>query len=127
MFVFVSAYDPYDTVIGNHLVKHGDGAKDIAFEVEDLDYIVKRAKEQGAIFIRDIWSESDEFGTVRFATVKTVSIFIQDQFKFSNEIKNNHVFSPFSMVILHTRSSNVICIKVAFCLGLKKSNTLIIC
>lgn len=41
MFVFVSAYDPYDTVIGNHLVKHGDGAKDVAFEVEDLDYIVK--------------------------------------------------------------------------------------
>lgn len=41
MFVFVSAYDPYDTVIGNHLVKHGDGVKDVAFEVEELDYIVK--------------------------------------------------------------------------------------
>lgn len=41
LFVFVSAYDPYDTVIGNHLVKHGDGVKDIAFEVEELDVIVK--------------------------------------------------------------------------------------
>lgn len=40
-FVFVSAYEPYDTVIGNHLVKHGDGVKDIAFHVEDLDFIVK--------------------------------------------------------------------------------------
>lgn len=40
-FVFVSAYEPYDTVIGNHLVKHGDGAKDIAFQVEELDAIVK--------------------------------------------------------------------------------------
>lgn len=39
--MFVSAYDPYDTIIGNHLVKHGDGAKDVAFQVEDLDYIVK--------------------------------------------------------------------------------------
>lgn len=28
-------------MVGNHLVKHGDGAKDVAFEVEDLDYIVK--------------------------------------------------------------------------------------
>lgn len=41
VFVFVSAYDPYDTVIGNHLVKHGDGVKDVAFEVEELDVIVK--------------------------------------------------------------------------------------
>jgi len=29
------------TEIGNHLSKHGDGAKDIAFEVEDLDAIFK--------------------------------------------------------------------------------------
>lgn len=78
MFVFVSAYDPYDTVIGNHLVKHGDGAKDVAFLVEELDVIVQRAKDQGAVFVRDIWSETDDFGTVRFATVKTVRI----QFRF---------------------------------------------
>jgi len=71
IFVFVSAYDPYDTVIGNHLVKHGDGAKDVAFEVEELDIIVKKAKEQGAVFVKDAWEESDEFGSVRFATVKT--------------------------------------------------------
>lgn len=29
------------TEMGNHLVKHGDGVKDIAFEVEDCDYIVQ--------------------------------------------------------------------------------------
>lgn len=39
--MLVSAYDPYDTIIGNHLVKHGDGVKDVAFEVEELDIIVK--------------------------------------------------------------------------------------
>ena len=27
--------------MGDHLVKHGDGVKDIAFEVEDLDAIFK--------------------------------------------------------------------------------------
>lgn len=29
------------TEMGDHLTKHGDGAKDIAFEVEDLDAIMK--------------------------------------------------------------------------------------
>lgn len=27
--------------MGEHLVKHGDGVKDVAFEVEDCDFIVK--------------------------------------------------------------------------------------
>jgi len=27
--------------MGEHLVKHGDGVKDIAFEVEDCDFIVQ--------------------------------------------------------------------------------------
>lgn len=27
--------------MGDHLVKHGDGVKDIAFEVEDCDHIVQ--------------------------------------------------------------------------------------
>lgn len=27
--------------MGDHLVKHGDGVKDIAFEVQDCDYIVQ--------------------------------------------------------------------------------------
>lgn len=32
---------PAATEMGDHLVKHGDGVKDIAFEVEDCDYIVQ--------------------------------------------------------------------------------------
>lgn len=40
IFVFVSAYEPGDNEIGPHLVKHGDGVKDIAMAVEDLDKIV---------------------------------------------------------------------------------------
>lgn len=27
--------------MGEHLVKHGDGVKDVAFEVEDCDFIVQ--------------------------------------------------------------------------------------
>ncbi|XP_049523333.1 4-hydroxyphenylpyruvate dioxygenase isoform X1 [Dermacentor silvarum] len=71
IFIFSSALNPDDEVMGPHLVKHGDGVKDIAFSVEDLDTIVKRAKERGAEIVRDIWEETDECGTVRFATVQT--------------------------------------------------------
>ncbi|XP_055855228.1 4-hydroxyphenylpyruvate dioxygenase [Episyrphus balteatus] len=70
-FVFVSSYLPNDSEHGEHLVRHGDGVKDIAFEVEQLDEIVQYAKQRGAKIIRDIWEESDENGTVRFATLQT--------------------------------------------------------
>lgn len=57
---------------GSHLIKHGDGTKDISFSVEDLDFIVNKAREGGAKIIRDIWEESDDDGTVRFAQLQTV-------------------------------------------------------
>lgn len=40
--------------------------------MEDLKFIIQRAKERGATILRDIWEESDEFGTVQFATIHTV-------------------------------------------------------
>jgi len=70
-FVFQSAYEVDDAEMGGHLARHGDGVKDIAFAVEDLDAIVEGAKKRGATVVRDIWEESDECGTVRFATVQT--------------------------------------------------------
>lgn len=73
IFVFVSPYDVDNVEFGNHLIKHGDGVKDVSFEVEELDIIVKRARERGATIVKDIWEESDEFGKVRFATMQTVS------------------------------------------------------
>ncbi|EEB11881.1 4-hydroxyphenylpyruvate dioxygenase, putative [Pediculus humanus corporis] len=71
IFAFVSAYEPYDKELSDHLVKHGDGVKDVAFSVEDLDTIVKVARERGAKILRDIWEERDEYGMVRFAVVQT--------------------------------------------------------
>jgi len=70
-FVLQSPYNPGNKEYGDHLVTHGDGVKDVAFSVEDIDAIVKRAKERGAQIVRDVWEESDEFGRVRFAMVKT--------------------------------------------------------
>ncbi|CAG2061369.1 unnamed protein product, partial [Timema podura] len=73
VFIFVSAYLPGNRELGDHLVQHGDGVKDVSFAVEDLDSILQKAKERGAKVLRDIWEESDEDGTVRFAKVQTVS------------------------------------------------------
>ncbi|KOC63806.1 4-hydroxyphenylpyruvate dioxygenase, partial [Habropoda laboriosa] len=71
IFVFESAYEPNNKEMANHLSQHGDGVRDIAFKVEDIDIIVKIAKDRGAVIIKDIWEESDEYGVVKFATIRT--------------------------------------------------------
>ena len=58
-FVFVSPLTPGNEQLGEHLVKHGDGVKDIAFSVTDIAAIVETAKENGAEIVKDVWEESD--------------------------------------------------------------------
>lgn len=41
VFVFASALTPGHEEMGRHLVTHGDGVKDIAFAVEDIETIMK--------------------------------------------------------------------------------------
>ncbi|CAI2348296.1 unnamed protein product [Caenorhabditis sp. 36 PRJEB53466] len=71
VFVFESALLPDNSELGPHLVQHGDGVKDVCFEVEDLDSIVAHAKAAGATIIREITEEKDENGSVRYATLRT--------------------------------------------------------
>jgi 4-hydroxyphenylpyruvate dioxygenase len=71
LFEFQSALNPENVEMGSHLVTHGDGVKDIAFTVEDIDFIISKAKERGAVVVQDITEESDENGRVRLATVRT--------------------------------------------------------
>ncbi|XP_036381662.1 4-hydroxyphenylpyruvate dioxygenase [Megalops cyprinoides] len=71
LFVFESALNPGNEEIGEHLVKHGDSVKDIAFQVEDCDFLVKKAKERGAVIVREPWVEQDEYGKVKYAIVQT--------------------------------------------------------
>ncbi|XP_072445609.1 4-hydroxyphenylpyruvate dioxygenase isoform X2 [Chiloscyllium punctatum] len=70
-FVFQSALNPGDQEMTNHLGKHGDGVKDIAFQVEDCNFLVKKAKEQGAIIMKEPWIEEDSYGKVKYAVLKT--------------------------------------------------------
>lgn len=71
IYVFENALLPDNAEMGEHLVRHGDGAKDVAFAVQDLDTIARVAKQRGAEVVRDVWEESDENGTVRCAQIKT--------------------------------------------------------
>nr|XP_046483580.1 4-hydroxyphenylpyruvate dioxygenase isoform X3 [Neodiprion pinetum] len=71
VFIFESAYEPDNEEMAVQLSRHGDGVHDVAFTVEDIYTIVKIAREHGAKIVRDVWEEQDEFGIVRFATVKT--------------------------------------------------------
>ncbi|KAA0203934.1 hypothetical protein HAZT_HAZT001883 [Hyalella azteca] len=64
VYVFESALMPDNQEMGQHLVRHGDGAKDVAFAVEDLDAIMKR----GGQVVRDIWEEQDDCGNFKDVT-----------------------------------------------------------
>jgi 4-hydroxyphenylpyruvate dioxygenase len=71
--VFVSPYETHNFEFANFLMLHGDAVKDVAYSVEDLDAIVERARKNGAKVLKEIWEEKDSNGTVRFATLQTVS------------------------------------------------------
>lgn len=71
MFVFESALNPGNKEMGEHLMKHGDGVKDIAFQVEDCDFLIKTAKERGAVVVKEPWVEQDTHGKVKYAVVQT--------------------------------------------------------
>ncbi|TNN65004.1 4-hydroxyphenylpyruvate dioxygenase [Liparis tanakae] len=57
--------------MGEHVIKHGDGVKDIAFQVEDCDFLIKTAKERGAVIVKEPWEEQDSHGRVKYAVVQT--------------------------------------------------------
>ncbi|XP_077318090.1 4-hydroxyphenylpyruvate dioxygenase [Lithobates pipiens] len=71
IFVFISPLTPGNQEFGEHLQKHGDGVKDVAFEVEDCDFLVQKAKERGAVIVKEPWVEEDKCGRVKFAIIQT--------------------------------------------------------
>uniref|UniRef100_A0A8C6UZD1 4-hydroxyphenylpyruvate dioxygenase n=1 Tax=Neogobius melanostomus TaxID=47308 RepID=A0A8C6UZD1_9GOBI len=75
IYVFSSALNPGNKEMGDHLVKHGDGVKDIAFAVEDCDYLVQKARERGAVIVKEPYVLEDKFGKVKLAVLQTVRIY----------------------------------------------------
>ncbi|KAM9329612.1 4-hydroxyphenylpyruvate dioxygenase [Gastrophryne carolinensis] len=71
IFLFVSALTPGNEELGAHLQKHGDGVKDVAFTVEDCDFLVQKARERGAVIVKEPWIEEDKYGRVKLAVIQT--------------------------------------------------------
>ncbi len=68
--VLTGALTP-DHEIGRHAAAHGDGVKVIALSVPDVDHAYREATTRGARGVREPWQESDEHGTIHFATIAT--------------------------------------------------------
>jgi 4-hydroxyphenylpyruvate dioxygenase len=74
IFTFTSSYGPYedqDNSIADHLVKHGDGVKDVAFSVEDARKTYEIAVKRGAKSHSEPKTLTDEFGSVVVASIQT--------------------------------------------------------
>jgi 4-hydroxyphenylpyruvate dioxygenase len=55
--------------VADHHRRHGDGVMDVALEVPDVDKCVAHARATGARIVAEPHDVSDEFGTVRTATI----------------------------------------------------------
>ncbi|XP_078100825.1 4-hydroxyphenylpyruvate dioxygenase-like [Sander vitreus] len=71
VYVFSSALIPGNKEMGDHLVKHGDGVKDVAFTVTDCDFLVQKARERGAVIVTEPHTLEDKSGKVRLAVLQT--------------------------------------------------------
>jgi 4-hydroxyphenylpyruvate dioxygenase len=68
--VFTTPLDD-DHFAAEHIRKHGDGVRDIAFQVEDADQAFSEAVKRGAEVAIEPYDWKDENGSVRRAAVKT--------------------------------------------------------
>lgn len=74
IFAFQSSYGPFDdkeNLISEHVKKHGDGVRDIAFTVEDATKVHDYAVQKGAKSIRKPETLTDEHGTVVISSIQT--------------------------------------------------------
>lgn len=60
-----------NTPIARHLAKHGDGVRDIAMHVEDVDGAYKETIKRGAVSVEEPHDLTDEHGTIRKAAIAT--------------------------------------------------------
>jgi len=67
-FVVQGAVSTTSPLLDHHR-RHGDGVIDISLEVPDVDRCIAHARAAGAIVLVEPHDESDDFGTVRIATV----------------------------------------------------------
>jgi 4-hydroxyphenylpyruvate dioxygenase len=69
-FVVSASYGP-DGALAEHIHAHGDGVRDIALEVEDVDRAYHETVKRGATGIQEPVTVSDENGSIRRAAIAT--------------------------------------------------------
>jgi len=69
-FVLTTPLSP-EHPAAEHIKQHGDGVRDIAFQVEDADHAFNEAVKRGATAIAEPRDLSDENGSVRHAAIAT--------------------------------------------------------
>ena len=72
IFVLCSVYNNNsDETMNHHLIQHGDGVRDVAFEVENCTAIYENSIKNGAVSIRPPVRLEDSNGYVTVASIKT--------------------------------------------------------
>ncbi len=89
-FVLTSALKS-DSPIARHVARHGDGIRDIAMHVEDVDRAYKETLNRGAESVVEPHDLVDEFGTLRKAAIATYGDTIHS---FINRVEYNGSFMP---------------------------------
>ncbi|MEX0722105.1 MAG: 4-hydroxyphenylpyruvate dioxygenase [Balneolaceae bacterium] len=77
--------------IADFVHKHGDGIKDIAMHVEDVDCAFKESVKRGGVAVEEPHDLKDEHGTIRKAAIKTYGDVIHS---FINRADYDGVFMP---------------------------------
>ncbi|MEO8042592.1 MAG: 4-hydroxyphenylpyruvate dioxygenase [Acidobacteriota bacterium] len=70
-----------------HIKQHGDGVRDIAFQVEDADHAFTEAVKRGATAIIEPRDRSDADGTVRHAAIATYGDTIHSLYSYTSGAK----------------------------------------
>ncbi|MEY2456557.1 MAG: 4-hydroxyphenylpyruvate dioxygenase, partial [Acidimicrobiaceae bacterium] len=69
-FLVTGALHP-DSPVAEHVRQHGDGVRDIAFIVDDVDRALAAALARGATSVREPRDDVDDNGTIRHAAIAT--------------------------------------------------------
>lgn len=93
-FVLTTPLTP-DHPAAEHIKLHGDGVRDIAFQVEDTDYAFNEAVKRGAKPVIEPRDWKDENGSVRHAAIATYGDTVHSLLSY-NTANNGHNYSgPF--------------------------------
>ncbi len=82
-FVLTTPLSP-EHPAAEHIKQHGDGVRDIAFQVEDADHAFNEAVKRGASPIVEPHDLSDENGSVRHAAIATYGDTIHSLYSYQN-------------------------------------------